>query len=410
MVKKTNRWIVLIVSILMNICIGSAYAWSVFQISLIEHLNSSTKEVSLAFTINLALIPIAMIIFGKFQDKKGPKIVTLIGSIVFGVGLFLAGFSNSVAMLYISYGVLGGFGIGAVYGCTIANTVKWFPDKRGLAGGLVAGGFGSGAVILAPLGAKLVDTYGVLNTFRLMGVVFFIIIALCSLIIKEPKPGWVPENWTPPARSKTSINSGKDFFPSEMVKTLKFYILWVIYTLGLISGLMIIGHASPIAQEQIGLSPNIAAISVSIIAVANTTGRILWGNISDRLGRYNSIVLMFGISALMLVILNISTSTIPFLISASGIALSFGGFLGIMPSITADKFGSRNLGINYGVLFTAFGVAAVIGPRIAAIAKETNNGIYSTAYFVSIGLNILGIICTLYMMRITNKENSLIAE
>ncbi|MDR5658515.1 OFA family MFS transporter [Serpentinicella sp. ANB-PHB4] len=396
--KKTNRWVILAVSIIMNVCIGAAYAWSVFQTPLVELLGATTSEVSLAFTLSLALIPISMIIFGKFQDKKGPQIVTLIGSIVFGIGLILTGYTNSVLMLYITYGVLGGFGIGAVYGCTIANTVKWFPDKRGLAGGLVAAGFGSGAVILAPLGARLVDMYGVLATFKLMGIVFLIVVGLCSFIIKAPAQGWTPEGWTPPAPSKTSINSGVEMAPGEMMKTGTFYILWVMYTIGMVSGLMIIGHASPIAQGQIGLAPHVAAICVSVIALANTFGRILWGNISDKIGRYNTIVVMYIVSAVMLLVLNVSQNIVLFLISASGIALSFGGFLGIMPSVTAENFGSKSLGINYGILFTAYGVAAVVGPQIASAAVEASGGVYSRAYIISSAMNIVGIICAVMMV------------
>jgi len=387
----------------MNICIGSAYAWSVFQNALIEHLDSTTKDVSLAFTLSLALVPISMIIFGKFQDKKGPRVVTLVGSVVFGIGLFLAGYANSVMMLYATYGVLGGFGIGAVYGCTIANTVKWFPDKRGLAGGLVAAGFGSGAVILAPLGARLVEMYGVLATFKIMGVVFLVVIGLNSFLIKAPKHGWTPDGWQP---KQTVTKSGSDMSPGQMMKTFTFYLLWIMYTIGMVSGLMIIGFASPIAQEQIQLTSQVAAVCVSVIALANTFGRIFWGNVSDKLGRYNTIVIMFAVSAIMLLVLNIAQNIVLFLIATSGIALSFGGFLGIMPSVTADNYGAKSLGINYGILFTAYGVAAVVGPRIAAVAKEASGGLYSRAYIISSVMNVVGIALALFMIYYTKKKQT----
>jgi len=165
----------------MNLCIGSAYAWSVFQKPLIEIFGWQTSQASLAFTLNLCLVPFAMIVAGKIQDKNGPQKVTLIGGLIFGLGIILTGFTSSLTVLYLTYGVLGGLGIGTVYACTVANTVKWFPDKRGLAGGLVAAGFGSGAVLFAPLSVSLISKFGVLSTFKILGFVFMVGIVLCVM-------------------------------------------------------------------------------------------------------------------------------------------------------------------------------------------------------------------------------------
>lgn len=408
---RENRWMMLAVSILMNICIGAAYAWSVFQKPLVELLGSTTAQVSLAFTLSLALVPVSMMIFGKLQDKKGPRLITLLGSVIFGAGIYLTGWTTSVTMLYLTYGVLGGLGIGAVYGCTVATTVKWFPDKRGLAGGLAAAGFGSGAVFLAPLAEGLIQRFDVLATFRFMGILFFALIALCSLIIASPPSGWKPLGWEPAkAKTKASINSGLDYAPKEMMKTGTFYILWVVYTIGAVSGLMIIGHASPIAQGQIGLSSSTAAICVSILALANTFGRIFWGVVSDRIGRYNTIALMFAVSAVMLLVLNSADNIGLFILSTFGIALSFGGFLGIMPSVTADNFGSKCLGMNYGIIFTAYGVAAVVGPRIAAVAVEASGGAYSRAYLIASAMNVAGVLCSLVMIQRGKKSHAKLAQ
>jgi len=240
---KINRWIVLIASIFMNLCIGSAYAWSVFQKPLIDIFGWQTTQASLAFTLNLCLVPFAMIVAGRIQDKSGPKKVTLVGGLIFGAGIILSGFTSSLTALYLTYGVLGGFGIGTVYACTVGNTVKWFPDKRGLAGGLVAAGFGSGAVVFAPLSVSLIEKFGVLSTFKLLGFVFMVGIVACSFVIKAPDVGWKPEGWRPKALSPASTVT-VDMTPGQMVKDAKFYVLWIMYTIGCISGLMIIGHAS----------------------------------------------------------------------------------------------------------------------------------------------------------------------
>ncbi|MGH4051601.1 MAG: L-lactate MFS transporter [Clostridium sp.] len=406
--KQTNRWIVLIASIFMNLCIGSAYAWSVFQKPLIEMFGWQTTQASLTFTINLCLVPFAMIVAGRIQDKRGPKKVTLVGGLIFGAGVILSGFTSSLTVLYLTYGVLGGLGIGTVYGCTIANTVKWFPDKRGLAGGLVAAGFGSGAVLFAPLSVSLIENFGVLSTFKILGFVFMLCIVACSFAMKAPEAGWKPEGWVPKVLSPTAIATVTvDMTPGQMVKDVKFYVLWIMYTIGCISGLMIIGHASPIAQEKIGLTPQVAAVIVSVLAFANSGGRIFWGSVSDKIGRYNAILGMYILSSGMLILLSGAKTTGVFVVAVCGIALSFGGFLGIFPSVTADNFGSKNIGVNYGVMFTAFGLAAFVGPRLAAMVKEASGGEYGTAFLIVAIMNIAGIIFTFVIKKLLKKQSQL---
>lgn len=403
--KQTNRWIILVASIIMNLCIGSAYAWSVFQKPLIAIFGWSTAEASLAFTLNLALVPFAMIVAGRLQDRKGPKVVSLVGGIVFGIGIILAGFTNSLTTLYLTYGVLGGFGIGGVYACTIANTVKWFPDKRGLAGGLTAAGFGSGAIVFAPAAAGLISRYDVLATFKILGIVFLIALVITSLILKAPEPGWKPEGWEPKVNVQQQSSAvTSDFGPGEMLKSPKFYVLWAMYTIGCVSGLMIIAHASPIGQEKIGLTPQVAAFAVSIIGLCNTFGRIFWGSVSDKIGRYKAIVCMYIVSSIMLIVLTKASNYGTFLLGTGGIALSFGGFMGIFPSVTADGFGAKNLGINYGIMFTAFGLAAVVGPRIAAVVKQSSGGDYGKAFIIACVLNIIGILCTMVVIKINKTK------
>ncbi|MCG8538409.1 MAG: OFA family MFS transporter [Clostridia bacterium] len=398
---KPNRWIILAASIIINLCIGSAYAWSVFQTPLINIFGWSTAQTSLAFTLNLALLPIAMIFAGRIQDQKGPKVVALVGGLIFGLGIILTGFTSSLTILYLTYGVLGGIGIGTVYACTVANTVKWFPDKRGLAGGLTAAGFGSGAVVFAPLAVSFINNYGVLTSFKILGSIFMVGICICSLLLKSPAQDWKLEGWEPKTNTSSAVN--KDKTAKEMIRSSNFYILWGMYTIGCISGLMIIAHASPIGQEVIGLTPEVAAAAVSFLGLSNTIGRIFWGAISDKIGRYNTLIAMYIVSASLLIVLSNAGNFLMFLVGICGIALSFGGFLGIFPSITADNFGAKNLGINYGVLFTAFGVAAVLGPRIAALVKQSSGGDYTRAFIIASVMNIAGIILTV-VMKIKSKK------
>jgi OFA family oxalate/formate antiporter-like MFS transporter len=387
---KVNRWVVLFSSVLINLCIGSAYAWSVFQKPLIAMFKWSTSQASLAFTLSLSLVPLAMIVAGKVQDQKGPRMVITAGGVIFGAGIIAAGFTESLGFLYLTYGVLGGLGIGTIYACTVANTVKFFPDKRGLASGLVAAGFGSGAVLIAPLATALIQNYGVLSTFKILGVGYLIAIIIAAQFVKTAPVGYKPEGWEPPAPSAKTI-SGIDKNWKEMLADPIFYVLWGMYTIGCISGLMIIGHASPIGQEMVKLTPQMAALAVSILALANTGGRIFWGWVSDKIGRYAAVMGMFVVSAAMMFILDSISSFIPFVLVIGAVGLSFGGFLGIFPSITADMFGPKNLGMNYGIMFTAYGAAAYIGPRLAARVKELNNGDYSQAFLIAAGLCLVGL-------------------
>lgn len=398
---KENRWSILIASMIMNLCIGSIYSWSVFQIPLMKLFGWNIAQTSMAFTLNLLMYSFGMIIAGKIQDKKEPKYVAMVGAILFGTGMILTGFINNVIQLYATYGIVAGLGVGCIYTCTVTNTVKWFPDKRGLAGGLTVAGFGFGAFICAPIAVTLIENYGVLTTFWLLGSIFMIILIGCSFILKAPRQE---------EKIEESIVSfvAKDYKQKQMLKEPKFYLLWVIYTIGTIAGLMVIGHASSIGQEKIGLTPSVAAYSVSILALANTLGRVFWASISDKIGRYNTIIVMYISSSCMLIGLFFANTFFMFIITIAGVALSFGGFMGIFPSVTADHFGAKNLGSNYGIMFTAYGIAAFIGPRVAAIVKQTNQGEYGKAFLIASILNILGIIITFYLkMQKNNQEHAI---
>jgi len=404
--KTQNRWIIIFVSFLSNIIIGSAYAWSVFQPRLIERFGYTTTQASLAFTLSLGLVPFAMIIAGKVQAKIGVRLTILIGGLIFGAGFSLAGFSTeNIITLYLTYGTLGGIGIGFVYGCTVPNSVKWFPDKRGLAGGIIAGGFGGGAVIFAPLFRSAVEQVGVLTTFTYSGIAFGAIIVVASLFIAPPPADFKPEGWSPPATGTGTAMTNLNV--AGMLKTYRFYVLFVIYTLACVTGLMIIAHAGHIAEARIGVTPALAATSVLLLGIANTIGRFFWGAVSDKIGRYQALVLMYAMTATMLLLLTFATGYALFVISVMGIGLCFGGFLGVFPSITAENFGTANLGMNYGVLFIAFGIAAFVGPRLAATLFESS-GSHTVAFVTATIMSTIALVITL-SMTVSQKSKKPVA-
>lgn len=392
---KSHRWTILIASMIINMCIGSAYAWSVFQNPLISMFGWSTSDTSLAFTLSLSLVPVAMIGAGRIQDRFGPQMVTMAGGIVFGLGLVLTSQITSLTGLYLSYGLLGGFGIGMIYTCMVGNTIKWFPDKKGLAGGLIAMGFGLGAIVFAPVGVMLIREFDVLVTFAIFGVVFSLIIIVASFFIKAPKNVNVSQS--------TVVDQ---FMTShQMMKTPRFYLLWILYTIGCIGGLMIIGHASPIVQHKVGLSSQEAAFIVSFLGLSNSLGRVFWGSVSDRFGRMVTLTTTYLVAAVCLLALSMFTSLPIVVVAIGGIALCFGGYLGIMPSICAENFGSKHIGINYGLLFTAYGFAAFVGPRLASWIRDVNAGSYDVAFGVVMMMNVVGLLLGGGMMLSAQKKS-----
>ena len=398
--KRNNRWLIIGVSFIANVIVGSAYAWSVFASALIAQFGFTGPQVSFAFTLSLGLVPIAMILAGKLHGKIGLRLTVLLGGIVYGAGFALAGFTQSIVILYLTYGTLGGFGIGFVYGSTIPNSVKWFPDKRGLAGGIIAGGFGLGAVVFAPLFSSFIGTIGVLQTFTIFGIILGAVVILASLLIVPPPPDFKPAGWTPPAVGTAAVNTNLNLGVGGMLKTPRFYVLWLMYTLACTTGLMIISQASLIAQAGAGVTAEVAAVAVTSLALANTGGRFFWGAVSDRIGRYPTLILMYAVTCVSLVLLSFAPSFVLLVIALMGIGLCFGGFLGVFPSITAENFGALNLGMNYGVMFTAFGVAAFVGPQLAASIRETT-GSYVAAFITTVVMSAVAIVITigLYLSR-----------
>jgi len=408
--KTKNRWLILFVSFIANIIIGSAYAWGVLSPPLRDNFGFSPGNLALAFSFSLGLVPLSMIVSGKIKAKLGATGTILIGGIFFGAAFILGSLTlgtGSPAALFLTYGTLGGIGIGFVYGTTVPSSVQWFPDRRGLAGGIIAGGFGGGAVIFGPIFTAVMTGIGteraVLDVFMYFGIAFGIIIILASFLITSPPAGYTPEGWTPPtpaAGSAPAVNVGV----GGMLKTPRFYILWLIYTFACVTGLMIIGQAGTIAVDRIGFG--VAILPVTLLGVANTGGRFFWGAVSDKIGRYPTLMLMYSMTAVMLLTLVLFTgqgTEFVFILALMGVGLCFGGFLGTFPAICAENFGTANLGMNYGVLFTAFGVAAFAGNNMsAAIFSATQS--HDWAFYLAAIMSGAALVITIFMSIRSKKK------
>lgn len=386
-----KRWYFLAACIVINICIGFGYAWSVFQKPLMTAFGWDAVAVSLGFSIIMGVSALPQSLAGKALDYFAPKQVILVGGIALGLGIFNLGIVQSLLHLYIA-GALVGIGMGIVYPGTVANMVKFFPERRGLVSGLLAAGMGSGAVIIAPLASVLIDSWGVLGTLKALGIVFFVVIFLLSRLIQTAPEGYCPTGVVLPAAAQSGAGNDKDW--REMLATPLFYLIAAIFILGASAGIMVMGHASPIAQRLLGMSPQEAAVVVGFVALANTLGRIFWGGLSDKLGRFPVMLAIFVVLGISLVALSQVASYGAVLLSLLLIAMCYGGFMGMMASVTADAFGARHLGVNFGVMFLTLGLASVIGPRMAAVIAQNNGGDYTQAFLIAAAFSAIGVVLT----------------
>jgi OFA family oxalate/formate antiporter-like MFS transporter len=353
-----TKWFVVLGAVLLQICLGAIYTWSLFNQPLVDKFGWQLSEVALTFSITIFVFAFTTIISGKMQDKFGPRIVATIGGLVLGTGLILASKATTVTQLYLFYGVLGGAGVGIAYVCPLSTCVKWFPENRGFITGIAVGAFGLGSLVFKGIIVNLLATKGVSETFFYLGIIFAVLVVAGAQLLKVPATSEA-------SSGKASASSDSDFTSSEMLKTKSFYLLWITYFFACISGLLVIGLAKDIGVEMAGLEPVVAANAVAVLALFNAGGRLSWGVISDKLGRVKSILVMFIMTAVSMAALAVVPLTyFIFFGLLAIIAFCFGGFLSVYPVITADFFGTKNLGGNYGLIFIAYGFAAMAGPQI----------------------------------------------
>src|SRR5256885_11054618 len=296
----TNRWNIAVAGVLLQIALGAVYAWSVFRAPLAKQFGWSISEVTLTFTISIFVLGIAAFFGGLWLNRKGPRVVALTGGVLYGLGVFLASFSaNKLWWLYLSYGLIGGIGLGFGYIVPVAVLVKWFPDRRGLITGIAVGGFGAGALITAPLATRLIQTVGVLSTFAYLGLAYLVVTVVAGFFMQNPPDGWRPEGWTPTA-SQTSQRAGHDYTLSEALKTWQWDALWLLLVLNTCAGISIISQEAPIFQELTGASAIVAAGMVGLASIGNAVGRVFWAWVSDLITRRATFFVMFLLQVLLL--------------------------------------------------------------------------------------------------------------
>ena len=371
-----NRWVIAAAAVVMQICLGAVYGWSVFVKPLVASEHWTLTQVSLTFTLSVGFLGIGTIIGGLWQDRVGPRLVAMVGGIVYGIGYMVASFAvrnHSLAGLYLGYGFLGGIGMGMGYITPVATLVKWFPDKRGLMTGVAVAGYGAGALVMSPVAARLITSQGVPATFLYLGIVYLILVVFAAQFYANPPAGWTLPGWKPSGAVESAATKA-NYTVSEAMRTWQFWLLWFMLFLNVSAGIMIISQASPMAQQLAGISAIAAAGMVGLISIFNGAGRVLWAWVSDYIGRSRVFLLLFAIQAIVFFMLPRTHSVGGLSVEFAIIGLCYGGGFGTMPSFTADFFGPKYMGGIYGWILLAWGAGAVPSPILIARIRQSTGG------------------------------------
>lgn len=412
--KIGNRNLVILGALVVQLCLGSIYAWSFFQTALNGGIPPTgvyqwpSFYSQLPFAAGLASFALFMIFAGRWQDRVGPRKVATVGGILLGIGYISAFMVDIVSAgdaligtlyLIITYGIIGGAGIGFAYVCPIAALVKWFPDKKGTITGIAVAGFGAGALVFGYVEQYLLSLYNVPTTANIgmpmliLGVVYLVLVVLGSQVLVNPPEGWLPAGFTP--APTTADGKGQDILPGVMIRTSTFWLLWLMFVLAATAGLMTLGNVKSAALAIDATAD--AVVLVGVMSLLNAAGRIVWGAVSDKLGRENTMILMFSVLAIGMFTFawmsTISISWYAIMGIASLIGFCFGGNFALFPSATADFFGSKNVGKNYGVMFTAYGIAGITGAFVAGPIVDFFNS-YFWAFVITGVLAIVAVLIT----------------
>jgi OFA family oxalate/formate antiporter-like MFS transporter len=402
--EHINRWWRVVGGLLMNLALGSLYAWSVFVAPLEKEFGWKRADTSTIFTIAVVVFAISFVLAGRLQDKKGPFWVSVTGGVLVSVGFFLSAWTTTLGWIFFVFGALGGIGNGFGYATPIPVMAKWFPDKRGLAVGLAVAGYGGGSAIFGPLALNwLIPSYGWRATFQILGIIFFVMTMIGAFLLQNPPAGYRPPGWAPAPASKAAATT-YEFTPAETLRTPTFYFMWIAYCLGTVAGFMAISQLVPFFRG-VGLGA-LAGTAIVIGAVGNAAGRILSGWMSDAMGRLNVLRLMIAISAVAMPLVYLAGGNAPLLfILVFVIYWCYGTQLSVNASTTSDFWGTKNAGLNYGLLFTAWGVAGIIGPRIAGTLFDRYQN-YQVAFYWAAGLAVVALIFEYLAKRPTVPEGA----
>ncbi|WP_072680822.1 OFA family MFS transporter [Arcobacter sp. LA11] len=413
MIEK-NRWLMALSAVGVHLCIGSVYAWSVYVKPIQEELSWTLTDVTISFSIAIFFLGLSAALMGKFVEKNGPRVSALIAASLFGLGTIGSGLAimmESKMLLYFFYGVLGGCGLGIGYISPVSTLVKWFPDKRGMATGLAIMGFGFASAIWGPTIKILIEAVGIASTFFILGAIYFIVMFLSALYLEAPEENYMPKQF------KKKLEEGKKKLKkdlsilgvNEAIKTPRFYGLWLMLFINVTCGIAIIGVASPLLQEVVGISAIAAAAAVGLMGIFNGAGRIFWASLSDYLTRPVVYIIFFATQAVAFYILPSITEIVLFQFILYFIMSCYGGGFASIPAYIGDIFGTKELGAIHGYILTAWAAAGLVGPLIISIVKDVT-GSYSQTLYVFAGFFIIAFIISILMLiniKTIQKQNEI---
>ncbi len=392
--NSMKRWWIALAGILLQMALGAVYAWSVFRVPLSKQFHWTISQVTLTFTIAIFVLGVAAFFGGLWLKQSGPRVVALTGGVLYGLGVFLASYSSiGLWWLYLTYGVLGGVGLGFAYIVPVAVLVKWFPDRRGLMTGVAVGGFGAGALVTAPIATHLIQTVGVLKTFSYLGLVYLVVATAAGFFMQNPPDGWLPEGWTPKLK-EIGQKTAKDFTLGQALRTWQWWALWLLLFLNTSAGISVISQEAPMFQEFAKATAIVAAGMVGIVSIGNAAGRVFWAWVSDLLSRKVTFAVMFLLQVGLFWLLPSLQAVSVITFVAFVILMCYGGGFGTMPAFAADYFGSTNVGSIYGLMLTAWGFASAFGPLLIAHMRQSS-GAYSGGLHVIAVIMLISIVLPL---------------
>jgi len=403
-----NRWVLAITAFLMQLALGSVYAWSVFlkPVGTVYHV--SRLQANLTFSIVLLALGVTAGFGGYLNNRFGPRVIATLGGILYGLGVILAAFAApNIFILYLTFGIIGGIGIGLGYIVALAMLIKWFPDRRGFITGLAVAGFGAGALITSPVAAALITSVGLGRTFLYLGIAYLVVIVIVAQFFRMAPEGYAPAGWTPSVRQQTD-RSTREYTLPEALRLPRWYVLWLILALNVTAGAALISVASPLAQKFTGVGAVTAALLVSVIGIFNGAGRLFWGWLSDGIGRPFTFLSMFIIQAIVFAILPSITSFALLLVPAAIIALCYGGGFGTMPAFAADFFGAKNAGTIYGAMLTAWSAGGILGPILITSFGTTSNPDYATPLYIIAGIMLVSAALPLVARALARRRGDIV--
>ncbi len=394
-----SRWWRVVGGLSMNLALGSLYAWSVFVAPLEKEFGWKRADTSSVFGWAVIVFALSFILAGRLQDKFGPFWVSVTGGLLVSAGFFLCSYTSSLTYLIICFGILGGVGNGFGYATPIPVMAKWFPDKRGLAVGLAVAGYGGGSAIFGPLAnLRLIPNYGWRPTFQILGGIFLVMTMVGAFLLKNPPVGYKPAGWAPAPAAKAAATA-YEFKPGEVLATPTFYFMWVAYALGTFAGFMAISQLVPFAKSQGLPTTALQTMTLFVGAFGNASGRILSGWMSDALGRLNVLRLMIAVSAIAMPVLYLVGANVTLLyVLVFAVYWCYGTQLSVNASTTSDFWGTKNAGINYGLLFTAWGVTGYFASKVAGMLFDTYHN-YKVAFYLAGGLAVIALLFELAAKR-----------